>query len=453
MNHRPNLLLILTDQQSATMMSGAGNLWLRTPAMDSLAAEGVRFERAYCSNSVCIASRFSLFTGRWPSEIGLYSNYTAELLPFDADRRRDGLGWRLRAAGYSTFYGGKVHLPRMNIEEVGFEVICRDERDALAAAAADFLRRPPAEPFCLVASFINPHDICYLAIRDSAQNERERRLLDLGTVELATLDRALARPSGVNDAAFFRSHAPPLPANFAPQEDEPEVIARMLRARPFREKARREWSAERWREHRWAYARLTEFVDAQIGVVLDALRATGLDRTTLTVFTSDHGDMDGAHGMEHKSTMYEEAARVPLLVRPPGGAPPRVDATHGVSNGLDLLPTLCDFAGATPPAGLPGRSLRPLIEGARGLRWRAAVPMESAIGRAARWGDFKYARYDFSANGEQLYDLARDPGETRNFAADPDRRAALAEGRRRFERAFAGVARDPVLLARSLDDA
>jgi len=453
MSDRPNLLLILTDQQSATMMSCAGNPWLRTPAMDSLAAEGVRFERAYCSNSVCIASRFSLFTGRFPSEIGLYSNFTAELLPFGEERRREGLGWLLRDAGYAAFYGGKVHLPRMKIEDLGFEVVCRDERDALAAAGADFLRRPPAEPFCLVVSFINPHDICYMAIRDSAQNERERRLLEHGVVEIAALDRALARPAGVDDAAFFRDHAPPLPANFAPQADEPEVVARMLRARPFRERARREWPAERWREHRWAYARLTEFVDAQIGVVLDALRESGRDRTTLTVFTSDHGDMDGAHGLEHKSTMYEEAARVPLIVRPPGGAPPRTDGTRGVSNGLDLLPTLCDFAGAARPAGLPGRSLRPLIEGARGVRWRAAVPMESAIGRAVRWGDFKYARYDFSANGEQLYDLARDPGETRNCAADPDRRAALAEGRRRFERAFAGVPRDPVRLAHSLDDA
>ncbi len=439
MQDRPNILLILTDQQSATMLGCAGNEHVRTPAMDGIADAGVRFERAYCTNPVCVPSRFSLMTGLMPSAIGMLSNSLEGVAEIPEAVRANALGHLLRRAGYETAYGGKVHLPRMTAQDIGFEYICRDERDELAESCAGFIagRKGRSGPFCLVASFVNPHDICYMAIRDSAATDGERRTVEHGPVECAELDAALARPAGLGEGAFFAGRCPPLPANFEPQDDEPEAVRLMLEQRPFRARARAEWSPERWREHRWAYARLTERVDGQIARVLAALRESGQSERTLVVFTSDHGDMDSAHRMEHKSGLYEEACRVPLIVRTPGRREGgRVDREHPVSNGLDLLPTLCDWAGLEPQPGLPGRSLRPLVEGADGGPWRQSVPVESAIGRALAGERFKYARYFLGAGDEQLIDLREDPGEMRNALHNQERRRELAEMRAQFQRVF-----------------
>ncbi|MFW6163852.1 MAG: sulfatase [Planctomycetota bacterium] len=433
----PNLLLILTDQQSARMMGCAGNRYVRTPAMDRIAASGMRFDRAYCTNPVCVPARFSLMTGRLPSEIGLRSNHSRHIDAVPDRILTAGPGWLLGEAGYRCVYGGKVHLPKMRPEGLGFEILTDDERDGLAAACADFIREPHDAPFCLVASFINPHDICYMAIRDFGETDLDRVLLERGETELAALDQALALPEGMGRGEFFATRCPPLPPNFAPQADEPEAIRRLLAERPFRRRARQEWPPERWRMHRWAYARLTERVDAHVGRVLDALREAGIERDTVVLFTSDHGDMDSAHRMEHKTAFYDEAARVPLLISQPGSTPPgTVDAAHLVSNGLDVVPTLCDYAGVEPPADLAGRSLRPLAEGRAPQAWRDAVPLESQIGRGIVAERFKYLLYDQGAHREQLMDLGGDPHETRNAAGDPDKQDALAQLRQRFHGVF-----------------
>ena len=127
------------------------------------------------------------------------------------------------------------------------------------------------------------------------------------------------------------------------------------------------WSVEQWRLHRWAYCRLTERVDREIGQVLQALREAGLEEKTLVVLTSDHGDMDGSHRLEHKSMFFEEAARVPFIVSLKGVTKPGlVDNQHLVSSGLDLIPTLCDFAGIKPPAGAAGAQRAGVGGGPRG---------------------------------------------------------------------------------------
>jgi choline-sulfatase len=431
MADRPNILFICTDQQHAGMLSGAGNGDVRTPALDRLAARGVRFEQTYCTNPVCVPSRFSLFTGRMPSVIGMRGNSAKEAAAPSAAIREAGPGVQLRRAGYRCVYGGKQHLPKTNAEQLGFDVLTEDERDGLAEQCAAFLADPPAEPFFLVASFINPHDICYMGIRDFAEADFESALLRKGTDELAALDEALRRPAGVDEATFFARHAPPLPPNFEPPDDEPEAIRWLIEQRAFRRRCRAEWSDQRWREHRWAYARLTERVDRQIGRVLDALEANpALAERTVVIFTSDHGDLDAAHRLEHKTCFYEEAARVPLIVAQPGRTPAgRVDREHMISNGLDLAPTLGDYAGVDPPADLPGHSFRPLAEGREPGHHRAAAPIENQIGHAVVTPTHKYMLYDFGSSAEQLFDRVRDPHETRNAAHDPDQRAALARHR------------------------
>ena len=436
---KPNILWIVTDQQSAPMMSCAGNSWLHTPAMDRLAAEGVRFDRAYCTDPVCLPSRFSLMTGRMPSAVAVRSNRADHIEAVPDEINSTGIGRLLREAGYETFYGGKVHLPHMTPEDIGLESIERDERDALAETCTQFLRADHDDPFCLVASFVNPHDICYMAIRESMQDESERRLMEHGSVEVETLDRALQPPPGVDEEAFFAEHCPPLPANFEPQHDEPEAVRFLLDERPFRRRARERWGEAEWRMHRWAYCRLTERVDAQIGRVVDALEQSGRAEDTLVVFTSDHGDMDSAHRMEHKTVLYEEPCRVPLIVRPPGGRAAAVDEAHLVSNGLDLLPTLCDWAGAPVPDGLEGRSLRGLVEGDAPDHWRRVLPVESQIGRMVVTDRFKYMRYDVPEACEQMMDLEDSPREMRSVAGDPAFGEVLDEHRRLFDECFARI--------------
>ena len=425
---RPNIVFIFTDQQSAHLMSCAGYEYVNTPAMDRLAASGVRFDRAYCTNPVCAPSRFSLMTGRMPSAIGMRSNSAPDIEAVPEEIRKSGMGWLLRDAGYETVYGGKVHLPKMRPEDLGFDYIERNERDGLADTCVDYIRKEHNKPYLLVASFINPHDICYMAIRDSMETEQERRLTETGRIETDTLDLALQLPEGVSEEEFYAEHCPPVPPNIEPQEDEPEAIRMIQDQRPFKKNARERWSDERWRLHRWAYARLTEMVDAQIERVLDAIRDSGQEENTVIIFSSDHGDLDGAHRMEHKTALYEEASRIPLIVSQPGVTSPSVvDRTHLVSNGLDLIPTVCDYAGIDPPPDLEGQSFRPIAEGKKPDTWRTRLPVESEFGRMVVTDRYKYILYDEGASREQLMDLEEDPHEMRNAAHDPDKQEVLAE--------------------------
>jgi arylsulfatase A-like enzyme len=417
---RQNLVFVFTDQQHADMLSCAGNDYLDTPVMDELAETGTRFERAYCANPVCSPSRVSLLTGRFPSAIDQRSNEDDHIDSIPDAVTNGGLGHQLREAGYRPVYGGKEHLPAdMTVESLGFDRLTRDTRDGLAAECTEFLRRDHDDPFCLVASFINPHDICYMAIRDYRRVAPDFAGPQHDVAE-ATLDEALERPEGIDDEMFFAEHCPPLPENFEPQTDEPEAIADRVSARPFKQHIREEWSEERWREHRWAYARLTEFVDRQIGTLVDALKESGEWEDTVFVFASDHGDMDAAHRLEHKTVFYEESVHVPFIVRDPRSG--RTAATDDrLVSLLDVYPTLCEYAGVEAPDHCAGRSVGPLVrDGESSADWRDAVRIESEIGEALVTERYKYALYDFGANREQLYDLVEDPGETRNAIDDPE---------------------------------
>jgi len=414
---RPNIVLIMTDQQSADMLSCAGNPHLDTPAMDSLAARGTRFEGAYCTDPVCVPSRFSMLTGRMPSAAGYTNNASGRRHKTPDHMRLRSLGHVFREAGYETAYGGKVHLPRgMNADNIGFDYLTDNRRGKLARTCADYLQQDHDDPFLLVSSLVNPHDICYMAIR--AHSEKG--------YDVKRLAEAMKRPEGVSEEEFYEDYCPPLPDNFDVPEGEPEAIEQLLKKRPFRIHARRNWSERMWRWHRWTYARLTEMVDSRVGIILQALRRAGLEEDTVVAFVSDHGDMDSAHRMEHKTAPYEEAVRVPLIISYPGETPAGlVDDDHLVSTGLDLLPTLCDYAGIDPPEDLPGRSVRPLAAGRQTNSWRGHVVAESSICRMLRTGRWKYCVYHEGEPREQLNDKKRDPGEMRNLAVESSHEPVL----------------------------
>ena len=315
---RPNILFITTDQQHAGMLSCTGNKDLKTPALDNLAASGIRFEKAYAANPVCVPSRFSLQTGLMPSIVGGYENRSAMKANVPDNMTANSLGPLFHRAGYDCVYGGKVHLPSTLWDKAlkdGWKYICKDERDELAEVCSDYLKQPHDKPFFMFVSLINPHDICYMAINRTLKENPK------GPEPFKELHlEALKHKEDLK--AFVASHCPELPDNFGVPQKEPEAITtKYLEVRKFRLHVRQQWDENMWRIHRWMYARLTEIVDKQTGRILDALQQSGYADNTLVIFTSDHGDHDSSHRLEHKSIPYEEAARIPFFMSYPGIIP------------------------------------------------------------------------------------------------------------------------------------
>ena len=426
-------------------MSCAGNRWLQTPAMDYIAENGVRFTRAYATNPVSVPSRVSMMTGWMPAHFRdaqgnpVRENDGGMKIPeLPEEVRKTNIATVMQQAGYELVYGGKQHVPKvMQPETLGFHVISKDERDELAQSAAGYIKKEHEKPYFMIVSLINPHDICYMAIRDFANSEEEKNLIKYGKTEVATLDEALKIPEGISMEEFFTSYCPPLPPNLEPQAGEPQAIDWLINLRPFRINAREHYTDEQWRMHRWAYCRLTEMVDRQIQVILDALKESGQESNTLVIFSSDHGDMDAAHRLEHKTVLYEESANIPFLAmwkgKIRGG---RVDSLHLVSNMLDLLPTISDYAGKLKYADPRGKSLRPLLENKK-TEWRKCVGVETEMGRMiVDENKHKYIQYDILGIEEQLLDLKSDPYETKHFTGQPEYAEILSDLRIQFKAWF-----------------
>jgi choline-sulfatase len=203
-----------------------------------------------------------MFTGRMPSAIGLRHNQTEGGATFTQTEDEQSLGHLMQRAGYRTIYGGKTHWPiGLNPQRLGFQsYFSSDERERLAVETAALLRGELAEqsqPWFTVASLINPHDICYHAIRAYAEQpgnadmQEARMVANAANCEIANLDEALMPPAGVSREDFLHSLPPP-PTNIRPQADEPEMIGELMDERPFRRHARENWTTQDWRLHRWA---------------------------------------------------------------------------------------------------------------------------------------------------------------------------------------------------------
>lgn len=398
---RPNILLIMTDQQSANMMSCAGNTDLRTPNMDALAARGVRFERAYCTQPICVPSRVSMLTGRMPHETGVgYNMDTHDILA-------PCVGRLLTDSGYDCGYVGKWHVP-VSIQDRqwhGFGTMAATEGHGtdpeVPEACARFLVERRDRPFFFVASFHNPHDICQWA-------------------------RGEPLPNGSLPEPPEPEACPPLPVNFEPPDGEPEVIRELQRAH-WRTYPSIDFGPDDWRRYRWAYVRLVERVDAQVGEVLSALEASGQTQPTMIIFLSDHGDGNAAHRWNQKSLLYEELVRVPFIVCQPKGTCAAVNRKALVSTGLDLLPTLCDYAGIEAPQDLHGCSIRAQVEAPDGASAHSVIVAQTNLaplygvdggtyGRMIRNDRYKYIVYSRGRRREQLFDLQTDPDEMRDLS-------------------------------------
>ena len=422
MSKRPNILFLSTDQHSWNALSTHGNSYLHTPNIDRLHRNGTSFSKSYCSDPVCAAARSSWATGLYTSETGVPFN-GGHLHPDIPD-----LGQVLDTNGYKAFHCGKWHVPGRNVRE-SFRTLYYGQRDigaggaayydsASTHAVANFLTTYDAdEPFYLQIGYIDPHDVC-----EYLHNHEEKHI-----------------PNPVEQGIISEDALPPLPENFNYDERE-TVLHRVCRRvddaliHAAILKAVRGWDELQWRYLIWNYYRFIEKVDAEIGRVLDLLQQTSLHENTLIIFSADHGEACGSHQMFQKFTLYEESVRVPFIVACLGDGiwvkKHQFDETHFVS-GVDVFPTVCDYAGIEAPEGLQGMSVRPFVEG-KEVPWREHVYIESNYwGRAIITDGYKYvteykpkAVEDFLPPGpdaeqlgvEQLFDRQADPWETKNLA-------------------------------------
>lgn len=396
--HRPNIIYIMTDQQSANAMSCAGNADLHTPNMDRLAAMGVRFENAYCTLPLSGPSRSSMFTGFMPSDTRMTENGT----PLPDSLAQQTLGTLLSNAGYTCAYAGKWHVHTNSLPQeqaFGFKRLHGHNDFGLAEACVDFLRNRPDAPFFLVASFDNPHNACEYA---------RKQPTPYAQIQEPELDEC-----------------PNLPANFNVSPYDADVLD-YEKSLNYRLYPTRNYTADDWRRYRNAYCRLVETVDAEIGKIVAEIDRQDLWKNTVIVFTSDHGDGQGAHHWNQKTVLYEEVVNVPLIVCVPEGKHAGKVLPQLISNGIDLLPSICEWAGVRVPAGREGMSFSRLAEeGDSTLSHRSYVVSETEFsetggtkGWMVRSKKYKYVLYDKGLYREQLYDMENDRLEMCNLAIE-----------------------------------
>jgi len=395
---RDNILLIITDQQNINTISGTGCQYVRTPNIDKLVKKGIFFTESYCTYPVCGPSRSSIFTGRMPSETGVVENGCR------ITGGMPNLGqWLRHYGGYDTVYCGKWHLPMSWQRDVeGFNVIpaglsqgSLGDMVVSRACQTYLLNRDPNKPFFMTASFMQPHDIC----------------------EWIRMNRTDMPPV---PQVVTEEQLPPLPGNLDAVGEEPQQLKQQREHQVVSIDGYTsiDWTPKQWRCYLWNYYRMVEEVDAEIGRVLDALENAGCLDNTAVIFTSDHGEGMGAHGMTVKGYFYEEAVKVPMVVYYPGRvAENRRDGVSLVS-GLDIFATACDIAGIDVPKGDMGMSLLSVATGKKaGHEFVVSELGSKNKGWMLRTADFKYVVYDGDAV-EQLFDIANDPLEKVNLYKD-----------------------------------
>jgi arylsulfatase A-like enzyme len=411
MAERPNIIYIFTDQQTASALSCAGNNELKTPNIDRLAKEGIRFNNAYCSSPLSTPSRASMFTGVVSSNTQMFVN-GSEL---DKHIRPKTLGVLLKSNGYDCAYGGKWHVSKefSNSDEWGFRVFNKADDKLLVKSSVDYLNEKHDKPFFMVASFTNPHNICEYARGEAMPN-------------------ASIVHSKLSDC-------PQLPGNFGIPLLEPDAI-RAEQKENSKLYPSMNFTDNDWRMYRDTYYRLVESVDKQIGEIISTLEKNNLMNNTIIIFSSDHGDGTGAHKWNQKSVLYEEVVNVPLIVRLPGAKNAGQVKSQLVNNGLDFFATVCDYSETKMPAERLGKSLRPILEQKDFKKdLHPFVVTETLFDRGTTYGwmvrtqKFKYIVYSKGVLREQLFDMHKDRAEMHNLAYENEFKSEIVKFRKELE--------------------
>ena len=417
----PNVVVLVIDDTRWDSIGASGNRIVRTPRLDQLAADGVRFAQARVTTSICMVSRATLLTGQYMSRHGI-DQFGKPLTPDAFSRTYPGL---LRGAGYWTGYVGKYDVGaarpgdfdvvrayhgRHWLDGPGgtrIHVTEQNTRDAL-----DFLQtRPRDKPFLLSVGFFAPH----------AEDAAKEQYL----------------PQDWSEAAYRGVTVPPSPLGGAKFL---QALPPFLSAEANEGRVRFKWrfdTPERYQEYMVRYYRLVTEVDAAVGRVVDELKAQGVYDNTLIVFIGDNGYFHGDRGLADKWYPYEQALRVPLIVRDPRlPARRRGTASDRLALNLDVAPTIVSAAGLAVPDQMQGLDLSPLYLRGRPPAWRDEffyehptitsrdrIPSSQAVVRR----DWKYVFWP-EFGYEQLFDLTKDAPELRNLAAEPahaQRRTAM----------------------------
>ncbi|VGO13533.1 Choline-sulfatase [Pontiella desulfatans] len=399
-NTKPNVLFINVDQLSAQALSCYGSMEVSTPWMDSIKENGFAIEQSYSADPVCCPGRAAWFSGRYTSEnrVVLNGMPMVEGLPL--------LSQELQKGGYYTAHFGKWHVPGRDVHQM-FDLTHDDQlmgehQDAITArSVAGFISNHKGDkPFFCVAGLLNPHDICYW-----------RRLNEPASDLL---------PENVPEEEL-----PPLPPNFHFDEKEPQNVVIFNRKKIQKMD---EWSELQWRYYIYAYYRYVEMVDEAVGVMLRALRNSPHADNTVVVFSADHGDGFGRHKLALKNTLYDEVVRVPLIFSGPG-IKKDVFNTDCFASGVDLFPTVMDFAGLEPSCRLSGSSLKKVLQGRPSERPEYAAAQVSVDGRMIRTKQYKYITYEGDPV-EMLFDMKSDPWETQNLASSAAHQEVLKAHRK-----------------------
>jgi len=425
----PNLLVIMSDQHSKHFLGCYGHPLVRTPHLDQLAAEGMRFSDAYCPAPLCVPSRMSFMTGRRPSANRVWSN--THILSSAIPTWAHALG----AAGYDTALIGRMHFLGPD-QRHGFL-----ERP-LGEYGAGFPGSPRLGAPLMRDIPVSTSGQCRESVEIGGRGRTTYQAFDEMVADAACSylqERARAshqRPFAAV-AGMVLPHCPfvaptELYDYYYPRVDIPEVsddeLPRAVRRFQEQRGIAEPLPAERIRVARAAYLGICEHLDAQIGRILAALDDTGLDRNTLVVYCSDHGEMAGEHGCWWKSCYYEGSVGVPLIARWPGVVPANT-VSPVVCSLLDLAPTWVEIANqhqlACPSLPEPdGYSLWPVLCGQPDERRPDETfaehlgGIDRAPSRMVRQGHWKLFQYADDTH-PTMFDLRADPGETRDLAQDP----------------------------------
>jgi arylsulfatase A-like enzyme len=440
---RPNVLVILTDDQRWDALSCAGNPHLKTPHIDRLANEGLHFRNAFCTTSLCSPSRASILSGLYAHTHGVVNNFTEYPVDLPSFPRQ------LQRAGYHTGYIGKYHMGEENDgKRPGFDYFVTHKGQGkyfdtefnvdgerkvvpgyythvVTELALDWLKQPRDKPFLLMLGHKAPHSFYtpepkYARAFDDVQVDYPATAFQLDD-KPAWFKTRLNTWHGIYGPLFdFRKQFP---------DHRPEAV------KDFAAMTRAYWAT-------------LLSVDDSVGRLYEFLKSSGQLDNTVIVFLADNGLLNGEHGMVDKRTMHEPSIRVPLVVRYPKLTP--VDQPRKIDRmvlQVDLAPTLLELCGAEPLPNIHGKSWVRLARGdAAGWRtsWLYAYNYEKQFPytpnvRGVRTDRWKYIRYPHGDGGPdrhqaELYDLSADPQETKNLITDPAQQTRIAELRAELER-------------------
>ncbi len=436
---RPNILFILTDQHAFNILGCCGDEIVRTPNMDRLASQGVRFSNAYTASPICVPARMSLLTGQYPYKQQCWAN--SDSLASDIPTTAHALG----AAGYRPLLVGRMHaigpdqIHGFAERDIGDHITDWYGGTPYSMGVLDKAQRPFRE------SLVNsgPGQMSY----ELVDREVTRRTLE-------RLDEIAASRHAGDETPFSLNVGYMLPHQ--PYVAAPEIYAyyegkvgppRLPRADEGEETYLAWWrqqtglndiSVEDEIRARTAYYALVETIDIEIGKVLSKLEELGLDENTLIIYASDHGDQLGERDLWWKQTFYEESVKVPLIMKWTGHIP-EGECRSQVVNLVDLSATLVDAGQGPQLPNADGQSLLPLaIDGATEwqnetyseyctdglLAWSGGRVLQSRMVRCGKW------KFNYYHNcPHQLFDLEADPDEMNNLIDDPDCQKVASEMR------------------------